>query len=100
MPRPLGGDGQPVELARQADGEVANVDHLLDLAQPLLEDLARLEADQPPERLLLLAKHLAEQPHELAAARRRDDAPGEEGVVGAADGGGDVGGARRWGRSR
>ena len=33
--RPLGRDGPAVELAREADGEVADVDHLLDLAQAL-----------------------------------------------------------------
>ena len=45
-PGPLGGDGQAVELARQADGEVADVDHLLHFAEALLRDLARLERDQ------------------------------------------------------
>ena len=34
----------PVQLARQADGEVADVDHLLHLAEGLGADLARLDA--------------------------------------------------------
>src|SRR4051794_28219667 len=87
---PLGGDGEAVKLARQADGEVANVDHLLDLAEPFLEDLPGLEADEPAERLLLLPQDFAEEPHELAAAGRRNIAPGEEGLVGAGHGGGDI----------
>ena len=40
------GDGEAVQLARQADGEVAHVDHFLDLAFALGADLARLESDQ------------------------------------------------------
>ena len=43
---PLAGDRQAVELARQPDGEVAHVDHFLDLALALGADLARLEGDQ------------------------------------------------------
>ena len=47
---PLAGDGQAVELPRQADGEVADVDHLLDLAEALLEDLAAFERHEQCER--------------------------------------------------
>ena len=49
---PLAGDGQAVELARQADGEVADVDHLLHLAEALGGDLAGLERDQRGEVVL------------------------------------------------
>ena len=77
----LGGDGQAIELARQADGEVADVDHLLDLAQALRGDLADLDRDQPAERLLVGAQLLAEQPHELTALRRRDLPPFQKGGV-------------------
>ena len=44
------GDGQAMQLARQADREVADVDHLLHLAQAFGEDLAGLERDQRAER--------------------------------------------------
>ena len=47
--RALRGDGEAVELARQADGEVADVDHLLDLAGPFGDDLADLDGDQSAE---------------------------------------------------
>ena len=64
-------DRAAVELAREADGEVADVDHLLHLAEALLGDLPDLERDERAERLLLAAQLLAEQPHELAAVRAR-----------------------------
>ncbi len=91
-PGPLGGDRAAEELAREADGEVADVDHLLHLAEALLGDLAGLERDERAERLLLAAQLLAQQPHELAAARRRDVAPGLEGRRGARDRGVGAGG--------
>ncbi len=54
MARALRGDGQAVELARQADGEVADVDHLLHFAKALGDDLAGLQRHQraraPPWR--------------------------------------------------
>ena len=95
VPRPLGGDGEAVELARQADREIADVDHLLDLAEPFGEDLAAFPADQPAELLLLLAQLLAEQPHQLAAPRRRHQPPGEEGLLRPPDRGGDAPRRRR-----
>ena len=67
---------QAVELPRQADGEVADVDHLLHFAVALGADLAHLERDQIAERLLQLAQRLAEIAHQLAALRRRPFAPG------------------------
>ena len=79
--RPLGGDGQAVELARQADREVADVDHLLHFAEAFLEDLARLRGDQAAERRLARAQLLAEQADQLAALRRRHAAPGVERVA-------------------
>ena len=82
---PLAGDGQAVELARQADREVADVDHLLDFAEALLDDLAGFERDQSWRAARLrLAQLFAEQPHQLAAARRRHRPPFEEGRGGAA----------------
>ena len=87
----LGGHGQAVELARQAEGEIADVDHLLDFAQALLEDLAGLEGDQAPERILVRAQLLAEQAHQLAAPRGGHAAPLEEGALRRAHGRGHLG---------
>ncbi len=62
------GDRQAVELARQADGEVADVDHLLHFAEAFAGDLAGLDGDEAAQRLLVGAQLLAEQAHQLAAA--------------------------------
>ena len=83
--RALRRDRASVELPREADGEVADVDHLLHLAEPLLRDLPDLERDERAERVLLAAQLLAEQPHELAAVRARHVAPDRKGVRGAGD---------------
>ena len=85
--RPLRGDGEAVELAREADGEVADVDHLLHLALALLQDLAGLDGDELAERRLGRAQLLAEQADQLAAPRRRHLAPGLERAVRLGDGG-------------
>ncbi len=84
---PLGGQGQAEQLAREADGVVADVDHLLDFAQALRSDLAGLQCDQPAEVGLGGAELLAQQPHQLPAPRGGNLAPGQEGGVGALDGG-------------
>ena len=81
----LGLNRQTIELTRQADGEVADVDHLLHFAEPLRLDLADLDRHQPAEFRLGGAQFLAQQADKLAAARRRDAAPFEEGGVTATD---------------
>ncbi len=73
--RPFRSNGQAVQLARQPDREVADVDHLLHFAQPFLQDLAGFERDQLAEMLLVFAQHFAETPHHLAAHRRRHQGP-------------------------
>ena len=70
--RALRRDRAAVELPREPDREVADVDHLLHLAEPLLRDLPDLERHERAERLLLAAQLLAEQAHELAAMRCRE----------------------------
>ena len=91
---PLGSDHEAVQLARQADGEIADVDHLLHFAQALGDDLAGLERHQRAERLLRGAQFLAKQAHELAPPGRRNLAPGQEGLVGGLDDRRHVGGRR------
>jgi hypothetical protein len=92
---PLGRDRLAEELARLADGEVADVDHLLHLAPPLGPDLPDLERHEGAEVLLGLAQLLAEQAHELAAPRRRDIPPRRERVRRVRDGEVDGDRARR-----
>ena len=95
VPGPLGGDRQPEQLARQADGQVADVDHLLDLAEALGADLAGLDRHQRAEVVLVLAQQFAEFADQLAADRRRHVAPRPECVLCLADDRADlVGGVR------
>lgn len=70
------GNRQPVELAREADGEIANVDHFLHLAQALGEDLPGLDGDELAQRVLFGAQLLAQQAHQLATLRRGHLTPG------------------------
>src|SRR6185437_16071184 len=56
----FGCDGETIELARQADREVADVDHLLHFAKAFLENLARLQCNEPSELFLVRAQFLAE----------------------------------------
>ena len=79
---PLALQGRAAQVAAQADGEVADVDHLLHLAQTLGVDLAHLQADQGAEHVLLGAQGLAHLPHDLAALGRRQFAPDQEGLAG------------------
>ncbi len=52
MAGPLAVHGEAVELAREADGEIGDVDHLLHFAQALGQDLAHFERDQRAQILL------------------------------------------------
>ena len=96
--RALGSDGQAVQLARQANGEVADVDHFLHFAQAFLGDLAGFDRNQLAEVGLVLTQHLAEQAHQLATARGRHAAPGFEGALGLIDAGDGLGLAEQFHR--
>ena len=84
--RPLARQGEALELARQADGVVADVDHLLHLALALGGYLAHLEGDQTTKVGLGRAQFLADQADELTPARRGHAAPFGEGPGGGGDG--------------
>jgi hypothetical protein len=81
----LRGHGAAVQLARQPDREVADVDHLLDLTAGLGGDLPGLDTHQDREVVLVLGQQLAEPLHQRPARRRRHPAPDAERLVGAAD---------------
>src|SRR5207253_3252877 len=80
--RPLAGNDLAVELARQPDREIADVDHLLHFALALFEDLAGLDRHEAPERGLVLAQFRGVEPYQLAAPRRRHRPPQQEGLLG------------------
>ena len=73
------GDAQAVELARQANGEVADVDHLLNFAVAFLDRLAAFQRDQLAQSLLVGAQLLAQQADQLAAPGSGDQTPCLEG---------------------
>src|SRR5690606_30033942 len=83
----LGMHGQAVELAREADREVGDVDHLLDLAVAFRLGLAHLQRDQRAERVLVPAQRVGAQADGLAAARGGGGAPGLEALLRALDDG-------------
>ena len=82
----FGRDGETSELAREAGGEGADVDHLLHFAEAFGEDLAGFEGDEAAEGVDVGAELFAEETDELAAFRRGDVAPGFEGFVGGGEG--------------
>ncbi len=84
--RPLGGHGATVELAGQADGEVADVDHLLDLTPGLGPDLAHLDGHQVGQVLLVLVQQDPVALHQRAPHGSGHGPPLEEGRVGPTDG--------------
>ena len=67
--------GQTVELTRQADGELADVDHFLDFTVAFGLGLAHLQRNQRTQRVLVLAQGVGAQTDRLATARRRRAAP-------------------------
>jgi hypothetical protein len=85
VPGPLRVHREPVQHARLPHREVGDVDRLLHLAQPLLQDLAHLERDQLAQRLLVRAQALADLAHDFAARGRRQGAPALERLVGGRD---------------
>lgn len=72
---PLRGDDLAGEHPREADGVVADVDGLLDLSAPLLEDLAHLERDEGSELVLVLLERVTDLEQDLAPLRSRDVPP-------------------------
>ena len=72
---PFAGDREAVKLARQADREIADVDHLLHLATAFRDDLAGFDGDQAAQCILGGAQFMAEQANQFAALRWRNLAP-------------------------
>jgi hypothetical protein len=76
--RTLRGHRLAVELAGEAHGEVADVDHLLDLTARLGGDLSDLEADQCGQVVLVDGQQLAQSLDQGASGRSGNCAPFEE----------------------
>ncbi|MNP10340.1 hypothetical protein D3C76_1024850 [compost metagenome] len=83
--RALRSDGQAIELARQAHGEIADIDHFLHFTQAFLGDLAGFEGNQFAQLSLVLTQDFTEQANQLTATRCRHIAPGSKGLLGNLD---------------
>src|SRR5436305_2906684 len=81
MVPPLGLNGQAVKHSRLADGEVADVDHLLYFALAFGNDLAGLERDELTELRFQFAQGVPELTHGFAADWSRRNAPFLEGLL-------------------
>lgn len=77
---PLRGDGAPVQLARETDRELADIDHLLHFAEGFGGDLAGLDGHQRAQIGLVLDEQLTQPGHERAAHRCRGGAPRGKGL--------------------
>src|SRR5699024_6167464 len=84
--RALGRHGQAVEHAGLSDGEVANIDHLLNLTLSLGHGLTGFCLNQHSQITLVLSQQLTPAFHHSAPGRCRDCAPGLESLMGAVDG--------------
>ena len=70
--------GQPVELTRLTDGEVADVDHFLDLTQTFLVAFAHLVRDEGAQAFLFGTQRVAVLAHDFTALWRGPLAPFHE----------------------
>ncbi len=80
--RPLGLHRVAVQLAREPYREVADVDHLLDFALSLSDDLSHFQADQLTEFMLVFAELVADLANDLAAPGSGHLAPLQKRSVG------------------
>ena len=78
MARAFGVHGEPVELTGESYGEIADVDHLLDLAFAFCLDLAGLPGHQRAEVCLARSEGVTELTHVLSADGSGNHPPGRE----------------------
>src|SRR5690606_6355428 len=75
MMRPLRMHSESVQLTRQAYGEIADVDHLLDFPETFLKGLAHLIRYKHPQRLLATAQCLTNLPYNFPSSGCRPHTP-------------------------
>src|ERR1043165_5792648 len=71
----LGVNGEAVELPRQTDREISDVDALLNFAIALRLDFAAFERDERSQRIFLIPKCIADQADNFTAMRGRQFSP-------------------------
>ena len=72
---PFRSHGPSVQLPGETDGEITDVDHLLDLSQRFGVDLSGLHRHQCRKRRFVSAQRIAKRPDDFSASRRRHVAP-------------------------
>jgi hypothetical protein len=82
----FGVHGEAVELAGEADGEVGDVDHLLDFSSAFGEDFAGFEGDEGTEIVLGFTEGVADFADDVAAARGGRVAPSRPDFMGEVSG--------------
>src|SRR5437773_1975951 len=81
MSWPFRGNRQPIKLARKADSEIANIDHLLHFAFAFDKNLSRFERHKPRKVAFKFAQRIPEPPDRFAANRRGNSPPFQESLV-------------------
>src|SRR5258705_278444 len=71
MLRPFRSNSQSIELARETDREIANIDHLLHLALPFCGDFPGFQCDERAQLALGIAESVAKLADDVAALRSR-----------------------------
>ncbi|MNG06345.1 hypothetical protein D3C84_895750 [compost metagenome] len=79
--RAFRGDSQTVQLARQTNSEIADVDHFLNFTQTFLVDFASFDRYQFTKLVFVLTQHFAEHTNQFATTRRRYISPSQEGLM-------------------
>ena len=82
MSGPFAVHGQPIELPGEPDGEIGDVDHLLNFAAPLRQNLTGFERNQHAEVVFRGAQFVPNLPHQFAALRSRQVPPPRRGLLG------------------
>src|SRR5690606_27075219 len=75
MVRTFRDNGQPVELTRQTNRKVADVDHLLHFALAFSNDFSGFERDEEAEVFFGVAQRVAQLPDDFSAYWRRQQFP-------------------------
>ena len=67
--------GAPIHHARLTNGEIGNVDHLLNFAIAFGFDFAHFQCNQTSQRVLIVTQGVCDMTNRFAANRGRDGAP-------------------------
>ena len=69
---------QSIQLAGKPNGEIRNINHLLNLALALGKDFAHFKRDKPAQALFIFTKFIANLPDDLSSFGSRYHSPGSK----------------------